>query len=108
MSIHVFYHCYCSYFRETLSKIVAECQEHVEWMLQLSTMSSYSAMHLHSLLLHQVLHEVWKNFSIQKYLYICVVVNVYAQVYMCMGVYMCMCIPVYVCVCVCMVHYVFL
>lgn len=44
--------------RESLSKIVAECQEQVEWMLQLSTMSSYSAMHLHSLLLHQVLHEL--------------------------------------------------
>ncbi|KAK8726162.1 hypothetical protein OTU49_010400, partial [Cherax quadricarinatus] len=47
--------------RDSIRKIVSECQEQVEWLLQLFTLSSCSTMHLHLLLFHQVLHEARKQ-----------------------------------------------
>uniref|UniRef100_A0A0P4WEM1 non-specific serine/threonine protein kinase n=1 Tax=Scylla olivacea TaxID=85551 RepID=A0A0P4WEM1_SCYOL len=44
--------------RDSLIKIVGDCQGEVEWLLQLSTLSSHSGMHLHLLLFHQVLQEL--------------------------------------------------
>ncbi|KAK7086208.1 hypothetical protein SK128_014254 [Halocaridina rubra] len=44
--------------RDSIGKLVEECQDQVQWMLQLSTFSSHSAYHLRLLLLHQVLHEL--------------------------------------------------
>lgn len=44
--------------RESIGKLVTECEEQVEWLMQLSTLSSYNNLHLQLLLLHQVLHEL--------------------------------------------------
>ncbi|KAG0722298.1 Serine/threonine-protein kinase SMG1 [Chionoecetes opilio] len=44
--------------RDSLTKIAGDCQGEVEWLLQLSTLSSHSVMHLHLVLFHQVLQEL--------------------------------------------------
>lgn len=48
-------------------KVVAQCQEEVEWLMQLSTMSSHTNMHLQLFLFHHVLHEV--GLSVSELLY---------------------------------------
>lgn len=44
--------------RDAMSKLVSDSQSEVEWLLQLSTLSSHSTMHLHLLLFHQVIQEI--------------------------------------------------